>query len=242
MTRILLLAGTAEARALAGLLSTTPRINLTASFAGATMEPATFPCPTRTGGFGGAEGLARWMHKQHTDLLIDATHPFAAKMQTNAFFAGEKAGIPHLRVLRPAWPNRPKWLHAADMNEAAQRLPSRIKVLITTGRKDLAPFIARPDVQFTLRSIEPVSDLPPHIQPLRARPPFSIDSERALFALLGVTYLVTKNAGGSGTAKLDVADEMRLSTVMVARPAPPPGAIAASPEAAVAWVRDKVAF
>lgn len=240
--RLLLLAGTGEAQALALALTERSGLDVTASLAGVTSDPAPYPCATRTGGFGGSEGLADWMQQHHTDLLIDATHPFASQMHANAARAALAIGLPRLRLSRPPWPDRPGWVHAATIADAAQKLPTGARALLTTGRNEIVPFAVRTDCQLTLRSIEPAPDLPPHIHPLQARPPFTADSERALFALLGITHLVSKNAGGSGTAKLDVADQMRLTTIMIARPAPPPGPVATTTDEAVAWVRDKVAF
>ena len=50
------------------------------SLAGATANPAPAPIPQRVGGFGGAEGLAAYLARERIDAVIDATHPFAARM------------------------------------------------------------------------------------------------------------------------------------------------------------------
>jgi precorrin-6A/cobalt-precorrin-6A reductase len=115
-------------------------------------------------------------------------------------------------------------------------------VLLTTGRKEIAPFAARPDVAFLLRVIEPVAGLPPHIRPIVARPPFALADEIALMQAESVTHLVSKNAGGPGRAKLDAAAELTIPVLMIARPDPPPGPVAATVEAAVAWVAETVAI
>ncbi len=242
MIRVLLLAGTADARDLAERLTAHPGLDVTASLAGVTETPAAYPVPVRTGGFGGVHGLSTWLNEHRPGAVIDATHPYAAQMQANAVAACNVAGIPRLRLLRPEWPMRAGWVHVPDLAAAAQALPSGAKALLTTGRKEVSPFAARPDVQLVLRSIEPVENLPDHIQPMIARPPFTVDQERATFALLGITHLVTKNAGGPVSAKLDAAEDMRLTTIVVDRPAPPPGPIAETPEQAVAWLRRTVAF
>ena len=49
---ILVLAGTAEARAVIEMLRNDPEIILTASLAGATPQPLALPVPTLSGGFG----------------------------------------------------------------------------------------------------------------------------------------------------------------------------------------------
>ncbi|WP_017921008.1 precorrin-6A/cobalt-precorrin-6A reductase, partial [Burkholderia gladioli] len=57
---------------------------------------------------------------------------------------------------------------------------------------------------------------------IAARGPFTLEDERALFALLGVDVLVSKMSGGAATeAKLEVARERRLPVLMIERPALP---------------------
>ena len=57
----------------------------------------------RIGGFGGDAGLVDYMREQHIDLLIDATHPFAAHISFNAAHAAQVCGLPHLLLMRPPW-------------------------------------------------------------------------------------------------------------------------------------------
>jgi len=238
--RVLLLAGTAEARVLAERLRGTPGLRLTASLAGVTAAPAPIAAETRRGGFGGAEGLAGYLHANAIAAVIDATHPFAAQMPINA--ARACAATPRLRLIRPPWAPVGDWRSLPDLAAAAAALPTGAHALLTTGRKETAPFAARPDVRFLLRSIEPVAGLPPHITQLAARPPFTLDAELALTRDRCITHLVSKNSGGAGRAKLNAAARRGLPILMVERPAPPPGPQAATIDAAVAWLRKTVAL
>ncbi|MEM1164159.1 MAG: precorrin-6A/cobalt-precorrin-6A reductase [Pseudomonadota bacterium] len=240
MRDLLLLAGTAEARALAAEFAGIPEVRPLASFAGVTADPAAFSIPTRSGGFGGVEGLAAFLRTLEQPILIDATHPFAKQMQLNAAEAAALTKAPRLRVLRPPWPSRPSWIAVPDLQAAADALPGGARVLLTTGRKDIAPFAARADLDCTLRTIEPVPGLPPHITPVIERPPYRLAAETRLLGQ-GFTHLVTKNAGGTGTAKLDAAEALRLTTIVVSRPPPPPAPIAETVGEAVAWLRQIVA-
>ncbi|MCC0044927.1 MAG: precorrin-6A/cobalt-precorrin-6A reductase, partial [Brucellaceae bacterium] len=81
---ILILGGTSEARALAGRLGAYEDYAVTLSLAGRTANPVAQPVPVRVGGFGGAEGLARYLKAEGISLLVDATHPFAAQISRNA--------------------------------------------------------------------------------------------------------------------------------------------------------------
>ena len=238
---MLLLAGTAEARLLAAGLAGMPEVEATASLAGATRAPADYKVPVRKGGFGGAEGLAGWLRADRTGAVIDATHPFAAQMQANAARACAAAGVPRLRLLRPEWPARPGWVGVPGLDAAAAVLPAGARVLLTSGR-DWAPFARRTDCRFWLRSIEPAA-LPDHIEPILARPPHALRDELALMRRLSVTHLIAKNAGGD-PARLNAAEALGVSVVMIARPAPPPGPrelVVARPEEALTWLSGLVA-
>lgn len=232
MPDVLLLAGTAEARALAGLLAERG-VDSVASLAGATRAPAAYAVPVRTGGFGGGEGLLCWLRQHRVRAVIDATHPFAARMPWNAAEACAAAGVPRLRLVRPEWAVRPGWRVVGSAGEAASALPAGARVLLTTGR-EAGPFAARTDCRFWLRSIEPV-ELPPHIEPIVARPPFGLEAELALMRRLSVTHLVSKNAGGDA-AKLDAAGALGVAVVMVTRPAVPPGPLVTTVDEALAWI------
>ena len=93
-----------------------------------------------------------------------------------------------------------------------------------------------------LRTIEPARGLPPHIFNLIARPPFAPEQEREVLKHHRISHLVTKNAGGLDTAKLDAADLLRLTTIVVDRPPVPTGPVAVTPHDAVAWLRETVAI
>ena len=57
---------------------------MTLSLAGRTASPARQPVPVRSGGFGGAAGLAAYLVSERIDALIDATHPYASVISDNA--------------------------------------------------------------------------------------------------------------------------------------------------------------
>lgn len=239
---VLILAGTAEARALAEALAALPGLHVTASLAGVISAPAPIAVEIRTGGFGGAEGLAAWLGARRVAALIDATHPFAARIAANAARACAATGTPRLKLLRPPWRPVGDWRPCPDIAAAAAALPPGARPLVTTGRKEVAPFAARPDLACLLRVIEPVPDLPAHITQIVARPPFGLEAELALMRAHAVTHLVAKNAGGAGRAKLEAAARLGLPILMVERPAPPAGPLAATVAEAVAWTRETVAI
>ena len=57
---------------------------VTVSLADRTTAPAAHAVPVRISGFGGAEGLRQYLTNKRVDVLIDATHPYAAIISANA--------------------------------------------------------------------------------------------------------------------------------------------------------------
>jgi precorrin-6A/cobalt-precorrin-6A reductase len=242
--KVLLLAGTAEATQLARLLAELPDVSVTVSYAGRTSPPDLQGCGVRVGGFGGVDGLAADIRREAYDALVDATHPFAAVMPWNAAAAADAVGVPRLRLLRPPWEQSPAdtWLEIADLAAApdALRKVDAHRVLLTTGRLELAPFrpLSQAGVEFVVRSIEP-----PDPQPLvgatvlLARPPFTVADEIALLHDHRIDTVVTKNSGGTATAaKLTAARRVGLPVVMVARPPVPNGPLATTAADALTWL------
>ncbi|GAA1544953.1 precorrin-6A/cobalt-precorrin-6A reductase [Kribbella lupini] len=100
--KVLLLGGTGEARRLADLL-VADGIEVVSSLAGRTTNALLPAGAVRQGGFGGVEGLIAWLRAELVDVLIDATHPFAATMTQNAAEAADRTGTPLLVLRRPGW-------------------------------------------------------------------------------------------------------------------------------------------
>lgn len=236
---ILLLAGTAEARTLAEALHQ-KGIVVTASLAGATRAPLPLPVPTRIGGFGGEAGFCGWLAQHRPRAVIDATHPFAVQITARTQRICAEAGLPYLRLDRPAWQPEPtdNW-HQIDGPEAAAALiPAGAKVFLATGRQSLPSFAALAEGrQLILRVI----DRPEVPFPFKngrysiGRPPFSAQSERSFLSDLRPDWLIAKNAGGAGgRAKLTAAAQLGIAVALICRP-PPVAPMVTSVAAALAW-------
>ncbi len=226
--RILILGGTADARMLASELLAAGFEPVT-SLAGVTKTPVLPPGEVRLGGFGGEAGLQAYLTSGGFAAVADATHPFAARISQHGFNAAKGAGIAYLRLERPAWvpASGDRWTFVADSKAAVAQLPAGARVMLTIGRKEIAPFLARGDISGVVRMIEATSlELPAHWQLILARPPFSLEEERRLLISHDITHLVSKNAGGAQTeAKLLAARELNLPVIMIERPAKPAGRI-----------------
>ncbi|MFM0631425.1 cobalt-precorrin-6A reductase [Paraburkholderia xenovorans] len=217
MKRILLLGGTGDALRIARQLGAEHVYSL----AGLGKVPDDLACTVRVGGFGGSEGMARYIEGEGIGLVIDATHPYAAQISANAAQASRAARVPYWALRRPAWQPQAgdDWRMVGDWNELTDALAPFRKPLFTLGREPLAHLNEIPPHQFwTVRCLEAHADTP-RARILAARGPFTLEGERALFALQAFDVVVSKNSGGSATeAKLEVARERGLPVVMLRRP------------------------
>ncbi|MFG3167465.1 cobalt-precorrin-6A reductase [Streptomyces sp. NPDC048200] len=231
---VLVLGGTTEARELAAELTARPGVRVTTSLAGRVARPGAVEGDVRTGGFGGADGLARWLREHRVDVLVDATHPFASGITANAARAATATGVPAVVLRRPGWQAGPgdRWHEAGSLMEAAALLAGLgRRVFLTTGRLGVAAFAHLSGPHFLVRSVEaPDPPLPPDTEVLLARGPFTLDDERALLLRHRIDVLVTKDSGGAATsAKLTAARDLALPVVVVRRP-PLPDGVSAVPD------------
>ena len=238
--RVLILGGTTEASAIARALAGDARFQPVLSFAGRTRAPVPPPIPWRSGGFGGVDGLVAYLRRERIDALVDATHPFAARMKANA----AQVAIPRLVVLRPPWVAQAgdRWITVADMADAAAALGAAPRrVFLTVGQGDLRCF--GPPHSYLVRSVDAPADAPEGAAIVTARGPFTEADERALMLAHGIDMLVTKNAGGGAVvAKLAAARSLGMPVVMVSRPPPPSGPTVADADGALDWLHAQAAL
>ncbi len=243
--RVLILGGTQEAFQLAERLAELAGIEIISSLAGRTRAPRMPKGQVRMGGFGGAEGLARYLRAEHITHLVNATHPFAARISANAMAAADSAGVPLLRLLRPAWIARSddRWLAAQDAAEAADLCRHEGgRIFLTLGSGELEAFSGIHNAHFLVRMVDAPEGLPLRdCRVITARGPFSLQDELQLLAEHRIGLLVAKNSGGDATyAKIEAARRMGLPVIMTARPAvavDPRSPAVASVADAFRWLR-----
>ena len=263
---ILLLAGTAEARELAGLLAAglpesglpssgqpesgqpAPKraIRVIASLAGATATPSPLGVETRIGGFGGASGLAGYLREAGIDAVVDATHPFAARITANAVEASATCGVRCLRLERPAWERLPgdDWRSVATLAQASGLLPAGARAFLAVGRQEIGVFAGRRDVHFVMRMIDPPAGgaVRPPGEIVLARPNPEVEAEVRLLREHAITHVVAKNSGGmAGRAKIDAARTLGLPVFMVSRPQGAGGPLVTNAGEAVRWLETLLA-
>jgi precorrin-6A/cobalt-precorrin-6A reductase len=242
MARILILGGTAEARQLAGRLAGRAGLDITLSLAGRTASPAAQPVPVRIGGFGGADGLAKYLIGERIDALIDATHPYANVISANAVAAARRSGIPLIALRRPPWiaVSGDRWIEVNGVGEAVRALgQTPRRVFVALGRNELAPFRDVPQHYYLIRSVDPVDPLLPlpHVGYVTGRGPFGQADDRALLIEHRIDAVVAKNSGGTATyGKIAAARVLGIDVVMLRRPPAPACAAVETIEDAIAWL------
>lgn len=239
--KVLLLAGTAEARDLSHRLYGLADVEVEVSLAGRTSAVADHGGTVRVGGFDGVDGLEGHLVEEGFDAIVDATHPFAAVMSAHAAQAAERVGLPRLRFERPPWRAQAgdQWIQVADVTEAATALPTlrATRVWLTIGRTGLDAFANIDGVHLVVRSIEPVrqKQLAEAVF-IQARGPFTVADELKLLEQHDIDTVVTKNSGGDD-AKIVAARRLGIPVVMIGRPPRPRGTTVDNLDDVLRWLR-----
>ncbi len=245
MQRLLILGGTGDGVELAAQAMSLPGLEVITSLAGRTSAPKKLLGTVRSGGFGGEVGLVEYLQTAQIDLVIDATHPFAAQMSWHVAGAAAQVGIPWLMLIRPGWERLPQddWIEVESIEAAVTAIPaSAERIFLTIGRQQLAPFASLEDKWCLIRSIDPpdAGILLPIGELLLDRGPFSLEQELRLLQDYQIDTIVSKNSGGDATyAKIIAARELGLSVVMVQRPVMPEGEIVTDVAGAIEWLIDR---
>ena len=210
------------------------------SLAGATANPAPAPIPLRIGGYGGAEGLAAFLTAERIDAVIDATHPFAARMSANAVAACRVARTPLVVFTRPPWTREPgdRWIEVAAMEDAVDALGARPK-RCSSPRDGCSsrPSPARRSIAISCGRSTARRRSTSDCKLILARGPFSLAGELALMEDERVEALVTKNSGGRATyAKIEAARMLQIEVVIVRRPTAAEAETMVDLDAVVSWI------
>lgn len=208
---------------LAAALASRADLDVVLSLAGRTADPAPQPVPVRSGGFGGTEGLARYLRDEAIDLMIDATHPFAARISANAAQAAAQSGVPAFALRRPAWAPvaGDNWLSVHSVPQAIAALgPISLRVFLATGRQEAHHADTAPHHHYSVRSVDPV-DPPlaaPNVSYIHSRGPFRLEDELETLRRHRIEVIIAKNSGGTATyAKIEAARQLGIKVIMIER-------------------------
>ena len=232
--KILILGGTSEAKMLAKKLIDIHNIAITYSIAGLVRKPE-LNCEIISGGFSQLGGLTKYLQYKKIDLIVDATHPFAAKMSLQALRSAQEVSIPCYSFVRPEWlaQTGDNWSLFADEEQLLNELALAINtgsqnVFYTNGQIDRKLAVELDAIaelnetfgpaRYIVRSAKE-TELPQYAHWLQAIGPFDLADELALLKEYEVDLIVCKNSGGEATkAKLEAARELDIRVLMLQRP------------------------
>ena len=244
-THLLILGGTTEATALAHHIAKTD-VKAIISYAGRVERIRPQPIEKRIGGFGGVEGLARYITENQISHIIDATHPFAAQMSQNAYDACQKTQTPLAALTRPAWEQQPgdNWHHVADISGAVEALEKlsdkKRRIMLAIGRMHIDQFTGLARHFYLLRLVDAPETMPDFTDFAVevSRGPFTFDADKKLLELHHIDLVISKNAGGKGAyAKIEAARALGLEVIMIDRPNLPSRDELHSPEDVLNWLK-----
>lgn len=224
--KILVLAGTEEARILCHKISEIEGLEVIVSLFQKIL-PSDYPGQIIAGGFGGTDGLAKYLQKERIGLLIDATHPYSSTINSNALAASRKTGTEYIRLVRKKWVAGPeyKWLEFPTLLQACQKIPPKSRIFVALGGKNLGRDIEEignslAQSHVYLRVMEhPSFKLPPNWIMLEYTPPITFEDEKALLMKYGITHILCRNSGGEiSKLKLKAGAVLGLDVFMLERP------------------------
>lgn len=235
---ILLLGGTSDTAAIATALATIGAAVLVSTATEAALDVGDHPAIERRCGRLDLAAMVDLCRSRRVRLVVDATHPYAAEVRATAQRAAEQLLLPYLTFVRPPAiaEGEADALFAADHEQAATLAFSFGRaVLLTTGSRNLAPYVSAAAVRQTPLYVR-VLDEPESLAACReagiaeaniiaARGPFSIEENRQHIRRFHAGVVVTKDSGLAGGVleKLQAARLEGCRLVVVRRPAPAAG-------------------
>ncbi len=176
------------------------------------------------------EDMETLFHEEAPEIVLDATHPYAAEVTKNIRKACENAGVRYQRVLRPEGDKSSEAVYVESAEKAAEFLSgTEGNIFLTTGSKELAKFTVIPD--YKERLFARVLSIPSVIQScaeigvegkhlIGMQGPFSAEINEAMLRQFQCSYLVTKDTGLAGgfPEKIEACQRCGVTPVIIGRP------------------------
>ena len=231
MCNICVFAGTTEGRELAEFLAGQP-VQATVCVAteyGETLLPEAKNVTVLAGRIPVAD-IIRMLQETRFDLVIDATHPYAASITESICTACRETETEYLRLLRQSCDPKEALVCVENAAEAAAFLANTEgSILLTTGSKELAAYSGILD--FTQRVYARVLPMDASLEACRTaglkashiiamQGPFSEEMDLATLRFANAAWMVTKDGGEAGgfPAKVSAARKAGAGLVVIGRP------------------------
>lgn len=180
----------------------------------------------RIGGFGGPEGMVKFIKDESITHLLDASHPFSKTITINSIVAAQLSKISYIGFERQKWEKEEedKWKIVTDINKAVRLLNDTDRIFVTTGNKEIRFLNRKPQPFYLIRMItEPNTKIRlENFKIIYERGPFSFENEVEIMRKYSINKLITKNSGSEAVfAKIQAARKLGLEVIMIDRPALP---------------------
>ena len=176
------------------------------------------------------EDMEELFRKETPEIVLDATHPYAAEVTKNIRAACKNTGIRYQRVLRPEGEKSETAVYVESTEKAAEFLcGTEGNIFLTTGSKELAKFTVIPD--YKGRLFARVLSIPSVISAcaelgvegkhlIGMQGPFSTEINEAMLRQYQCRYLVTKDTGLAGgfPEKMEACRRAGVIPVIIGRP------------------------
>lgn len=176
------------------------------------------------------EDMEELFRKENPEIVLDATHPYAAEVTKNIRTACESADVLYQRILRPEGEKNSEAIYVESTEEAAAFLSgTEGNIFLTTGSKELAKFTGIPDykerlfarvlsIPSVIRSCAELGIEGKHLIGMQG--PFSAEINEAMLRQFQCSYLVTKDTGLAGgfPEKMEACQRCGVTPVIIGRP------------------------
>ena len=232
MRPVIIFAGTTEGRKLSEYLAVR-KVPVTACVAteyGETLLTETEYLKVHAGRMDEA-AMGQFFEEQKTELVVDATHPYAAVVSENVAAACKKAGVEYLRLIRESSTSETEDAVLVDsVDEAVNFLKeTEGNILATTGSKELFKYTVIPNYESRVFArVLSTAEVASACEKLGfvgrnlicMQGPFSEALNEAMLKQFDCRYLVTKETGKAGgyEEKVEAAKRAGAKLVLVGRP------------------------
>ncbi|MCS3433978.1 cobalt-precorrin-6A reductase [Klebsiella sp. BIGb0407] len=179
-----------------------------------------------------AEAMADFCRRRGIRQLVDLSHPYAALLSDNILQVQHKLGIPLMRYNRPSdidTVDNPL-IYKMDSIDSACELAMRLgqRVLLTTGSKQLADYLARLPGKTVLARVLPTREVLEQCesygmtvdQIFALKGPFSAEFNQAFYRYCGADVVITKESGTQGgfSEKVQPCLALGIPCIVLVRP------------------------